>query len=84
MVKDGVAAAWCHLQALTFDLQTCERGVAGAVLMVTAEGKCIIKVFPPEEDAEGPEATDGQTSCAQVLRLPRGSMLSFLPPALLR
>jgi len=52
--------------------------------MVTAEGKCIIKVFPPEEDAEGPEATDGQTSCAQVLRLPRGSMLSFLPPALLR
>ena len=40
---------------------------AGAVLVVTAEGKCIIKVFPPgEEETEGPDASDGKPSPAQV------------------
>ena len=41
---------------------------AGAVLVVTAEGKCIIKVFPPEEDTEeGRDATtNGQPTTNQV------------------
>ncbi len=44
---------------------------AGAVLLVTAEGRCIIKVFPPEEDAIGPDVTNSQPTSVQVLLPPQ-------------
>lgn len=55
-------------------------GIAGAVLVVTAEGRCIIKVFPAEEEAEGSDAIDGQPSSAQVLhcRVPASGQLPVL------
>ncbi len=61
------------------------RGHAGAVLMVTAEGKCHIKVFLPEEaEAAGADATNGQPTIAQVLLLVLRPLRTSKPPMLAR